>query len=369
MSVARAVRAVLRPLSLAQIRHVRPVPPRSAPPRVARVYRALEGEFGLLAPPVALHAPSPDVLAASWVLLREAMVVPGRAPAAAKEAVAVAVSEHNACPFCVVVHSAMLDSLAPARRSPATDSHGATDRRAAGDWARAGLLRPGTAHPAPVLPPLPDLAYEAELTAVAVLLHYLNRMAQVFLGPLPMPPGVPAPALGAVMPVLTWLRRDAERRVGAPGESLTLLAPGPAAPPAWTDVTPEHLAAACGRVAAVMEAAGERSVAAPVRALVERALREWDGRAPGPGRGWTRPLLAGTDPAQRPAAQLALLVALAPYQVGPSVIAEFRTGGATDAHLVDLAAWASMAAAREAGGRLRPAPLAAREREPASRPV
>lgn len=31
----------------------------------------------MLAPPVALHSPAPEVLAASWVMMREILIVPG----------------------------------------------------------------------------------------------------------------------------------------------------------------------------------------------------------------------------------------------------------------------------------------------------
>src|SRR5690242_10016741 len=92
--------------SLAQIRHVAPVRPGPGTDLVARVYDQVERDFGMLAPPVALHAPAPGVLAAAWLMLRETLIASGRVERAAKEAVGTAVSIGNACPYCVEVHSA-----------------------------------------------------------------------------------------------------------------------------------------------------------------------------------------------------------------------------------------------------------------------
>ena len=49
---------LLRSSSLAQIRHVIPAPPGTADATVAHVYQQMEREFGVLAPPVALHSAS-----------------------------------------------------------------------------------------------------------------------------------------------------------------------------------------------------------------------------------------------------------------------------------------------------------------------
>src|SRR5688500_10461272 len=163
--LARATRGP----AVAHVRHVSPVAPRAAGGLVAAVYRQVERDFGMLAPPVSLHSPAPEVLAACWLMLRESLiashpsagtahqmtprtaiaVAPGspgqpavpddRTAAAAstgqeaaaatladasrmvaatrdaKEAVAAAVSLSNRCPYCVEVHGATLIGLV---RSP-----------------------------------------------------------------------------------------------------------------------------------------------------------------------------------------------------------------------------------------------------------
>ena len=60
-------------------------------------------------------------------------------------------------------------------------------------------------------------------------------------------------------------------------------------------------------------------------------------------------LTTGLPEAHRPAGRLALLVAFASYQVDEKVIDGCRQAGADDATLVELCAWAAMAAARRAG--------------------
>jgi len=104
---------VARRPALAQIRYVAPVRPGAAPGPVAEVYAQMERDFGMLAPPVALHAAAPDILAAIWLMLRESTLVPGALDRAAKEAIATAVSAANACPYCVEVHGTTLAGSPP----------------------------------------------------------------------------------------------------------------------------------------------------------------------------------------------------------------------------------------------------------------
>ncbi|MEO7262451.1 MAG: carboxymuconolactone decarboxylase family protein, partial [Jatrophihabitantaceae bacterium] len=108
---------------------------------VTRVYRQAERDFGMLAPPVALHSPAPGPLAASWMMLRESLLADGLVSRGAKEAVAAAVSLGNACPYCIAVHSATLSGLlgsptAAAVSSDNIDSIADPEVRAIAQWAR-----------------------------------------------------------------------------------------------------------------------------------------------------------------------------------------------------------------------------------------
>lgn len=346
---ANPIRPVLRRTALAQIQRVTPVDVRSARHLVARVYGEMERDFGVLAPPLALHSPAPDLLAASWLTLRETLVADGLAERAAKEVAASAVSLANSCPYCVTVHTATVNSLVQGRDAQAiADDHfdqiGDDHLRAVASWARDGAVRDtaaGLALPFPV-----DQA--PELIGVTAVFHYLNRMVNVFLPDAPMPDGTPRSALPVVARVLGTLMRRASRRPKPPGTSADLL---PAAPlPAdlgWAAGNPA-VAEAFARAAHTVELAGREAVPASVTELLPRVLGGWDGRPPGLDRRWLDRAVADLPAADLPAGRLAVLVALASWQVDDQTIEAFRAGAGAGAGrtLIQLTAWASFTAAR-----------------------
>ncbi|RKT19442.1 AhpD family alkylhydroperoxidase [Streptomyces sp. 1114.5] len=343
---------LLRPAlrrALAQIRRVAPPRPAGAGKEVAGVFAEAEREFGMLPPPIALHAAAPEVLAASWVMLRETLVAGGRVDRATKEAVAAAVSAANSCPYCVQVHGATLAALLPGAAGSAPGRPGAragagaeAEATAAGvaDWLRGAG---GARFPAQAAP---------ELVGVAVTFHYLNRMVNLFLAESPVPPGLPPAARSAALAVLGRLMRRAARGAPPAGTSLDLL---PSAPlPGdlrWAAGTPS-VAGAFARAAAAVDAAGARAVPEGVRALVTAELAGWSGEAPGLGRAWVEEAVSALPEEQRAAGRLALLTAKASYQVDDRLVAEFRHGRPGDTALIELTSWAALTAARELGSRL-----------------
>jgi AhpD family alkylhydroperoxidase len=357
--------------SLAQIRHVRPVRPDdrgvpggSAPDLVARVYAEVEREFGMLAPPMALHAPAPEVLAAGWLMLRETLLAGGLVDRETKEAVGTAVSQANACPYCVEVHGATLRGLATASGAGGLDGAGGygrgdaaaiTDGHAASiadpavreiyAWARASGRRDAAVRHGRPFP----VEQTPELVGVALTFQYLNRMVNLFLRESPFPPGLPPVARGGLLRLLMRILRPTTRMAREPGAALGLL---PAAPLpedlSWAAGNPS-VADAFARAAAAIDAAGERAAPAPVRDLVAATLAEWSGQAQGLSRAWADEAVSGLPAGDRPAARLALLTALASYQVDRSVIDDFRRDHPGDEALIGLTSWASMAAARRVG--------------------
>jgi len=97
--------------SLRDTRYIHVVPRRQASGLVAEVYRQVERDFSMLAPPTALHSPAPKMLAASWMILRETLLAQGFADRATKEAVATEVSTANSCPYCTDVHGMTLAAM------------------------------------------------------------------------------------------------------------------------------------------------------------------------------------------------------------------------------------------------------------------
>ncbi|MGW3233719.1 carboxymuconolactone decarboxylase family protein [Kitasatospora sp. NPDC001095] len=343
--------------SMAQVHRVAPVRPADAGKEVAGVFAEVEREFGMLAPPIGLHAASPAVLAASWVMLRETLVAGGRVDRATKEAVAAAVSAANSCPYCVEVHGTTLAALLPGVSAPGS-ARAAVE--ASADWFRAdrdqGAPPPFSAQAVP------------ELVGVAVTFHYLNRMVNLFLAPSPLPTGLPAAARTAARAVLGRLMRRSARVAPPAGTSLDLLPSAPLPQDLrWAAGTPS-VAGAFARAAAAIDAAGARSVPDGVRALLADRLADWDGRPPGISRGWVEDAVAALPGDERPAGRLALLTAEASYQVDDGLVAEFRRGRPGDATLIELTSWAALTAARELGARLADRVPAAAGQGPTDRP-
>lgn len=330
--------------ALPKIRHVHAVPPEQAHGLVAEVYTGLTREFGILAPPVALHAPDPELLAGAWMLLRETLVAQGRTGRALKEAVATAVSRSNACPYCVEVHQAKVDTLPPGADQEA---------RAVAAWALAAW--PGQNGPAPATDPVTA----AEIAGVAVTFHYLNRMVSVFLPDSPVPEFAPGPVRGPAMRMVARSIRPARRTAVHPGGALTLLpeATPPAVPPPWAGASPV-LGDAFARAAAAVERASAWVPEGVRRTLTDR-LAAHDGSPVGPSRAWLDEAAAGVAAPDAPAARLALLTALAPYQVTDADVAAFRADHPADRELIALTAWAALTTALHIGALL-PVPPARR---------
>jgi AhpD family alkylhydroperoxidase len=327
--------------SLAQIRYVSPVLPANAEGVVATVYGQAEKDFGMVAPPVAMHSPSPSALVASWAMLRETLLVTGQTDRAAKEVVAASVSVANACPYCIAIHTAAAQELVPGLDAAAVASANLASpqlKEVAG-WARPSASRP----PAQAAPS----GSFAELAGVAVTFQYLTRMVTIFLPESPLPPMTPKAIGGWVMGMLASGMTSPHP---VPGASLDLL-PKAELPDefSWAAGDPRIAAALAGAAAAIEEAAA--GVVTPaVRDLVTARLAGWDGSPQGPSRAWVDEAVAEVGEADRPAARLALLTALAPYQVTKAdVVALGSTGDA----LVALTSWASMAAARTVASWLR----------------
>lgn len=348
--MAGLIARVSRQNSQTHIRQVTPTRIKGATGLVGEVYAQVERDFGLLAPPVSLHSPSPEALACCWVILRETLVASGLVSRAAKEAVATAVSLSNRCPYCVDVHGATMYGLvqgsdAAAAQGDRLASIVDPDLRRVATWARTSGER-DAARSAPVPVPADQVA---ELVGVAVTFQYINRMVNIFLERSPLPPKVSAGARARIWPVVGKVMAGTVRRHRPPGTSLPLL-PDARLPDdlSWAAGN-RSVAGAYARTAAAIEAAGRRSVPDPVRALVVDELARWDGLPTGISRGWVVDAVAGLPTSDRPAGQLALLTAFASYQVDDGVIGEYRKTSPDDRSLIELTAWASFAAARQVG--------------------
>lgn len=336
-----------------QVRFVATVPPKSADGLVAKVYAQLLHEFSVLAPPVVLHSAAPRMLAAAWSILRESLIAAGAVDRATREAVAAAVSLGNSCPYCVEVHGGTMHGLATGGDAYAVATGRlddvADDRlRRIATWAKASGNRDLAAGHALDLPPEQAI----DLAAVAVTFHYYNRMVNVFVADSVFPPVMPASARGQALRVFGRLMRPAAGQRFRPGDSLELLTPAPLPPDlAWLRQSRAAFSAAeaFARAAAAVDAAGRRSVPPAVRELVLAHLARWTGTPAGLSRAWVEDAIDTLPPADRSAGRLALLTAVASYQVDDDTVEQFRRERPADRPLIELVSWSALSAARRIG--------------------
>jgi AhpD family alkylhydroperoxidase len=316
-------------------------------------------EFQLV-PPVTLHAPNPELLAGVWGMLRETIVA-GPVDRTLREVVCEAVSQINQCSFCVDAHSTLLTGAAHKHTADAIHAY-RTDRitdptiRAIAQWALANC-EPG----AEVLSHPPFSAEDApEIIGSAICFHYIDRMVSIFLSyaPVPLPPW------------LRWLRGTLIRVSGStvgkrvmalkvePGHAVGSLPESEPSPEfSWAQSKPA-VAAAIGRLEAVIEAEGRKALSESVRDLVAHRLSDWSGEQPSISRSLVETAVSSLDESDRPAARLALLAALAPFQVDETIIRAFRDSHPSDSELLAATAWASFTATRRVAGWLTPSAVA-----------
>ncbi|MEU3457583.1 carboxymuconolactone decarboxylase family protein [Micromonospora sp. NPDC006766] len=337
-----------------QVRHVTPVPARSASSLVGRVYEQVADEMRLVIPPALMHSPSPQALAAYWMLMREPLLVSGTVDRASKEAAAAAVAVATICPYCVDMHSVSMYDLVGGHDADKLAADRAGDMRdprlrEISQWARGAQESPGGLPVPTWLTP----AQSTELVGTVTAMHYLTRMVNVFLSSFLLPPGVTGRARQRMKQGLGRLLRETLRAHREPGRSLDLLPDAPVpADAGWAAGNP-FIAGAVARAAATFDGAGERWLTPEVRAVVYEHLDDWRGADTGISTAWCEDLLAGLGPADRAAGRLTLLTAVSSHQVGDEVVAEFRRHVPGDQALVEVAGWAAFEAARRIGARQR----------------
>ncbi len=329
------------------VKHVRVVPPRSADGPVREVYAQSKREIGRLVEAVTMFSVDPPLLAASWAAFREPLLADGAAPRAAKEAVAATVSRLNDCPYCVDAHAIMLYGSGAGAFATQLLSGGAVDAEstAGGElapvaaWAEAVSRGPARA-------PF-DVVQAPEFVGVLVYFHFLNRVINVLLAGtfLPGPPRAKAVARRIA-------GRGMARRITAPKQ------PGQAVGLRRGLPLPADLAWAAGNgpvadafasLAAETDAAAARCVPAAARDALARVLDGWRGDSPGISAAWVEEHLADVPPGARPAARLALLTALAPYQVSDDDVLAYTRTNPGERDLLGVLSWSALAAARRIG--------------------
>ena len=135
-----------------------------------------------------------------------------------------------------------------------------------------------------------------------------------------------------------------------PGDSLSLLPDAPLPDEfSWAESN-KTVAGAFARFAAVIEEAGQSVIPVRVRELVQEHVNSWNGDDPGMSCQWVEDAVAELSDDEKASGRLALLAALASYQVDEDLIKNFRQHFPSDEQLISTAAWASFVAAKRVAG-------------------
>lgn len=329
------------------IKYLSPLGRPAAQSLVDQVSRQIKQEFGVIADPFRLHTPVPALLAGIWSVTRE-IGIERLVPWPVKEAVAAAVSQSNACPYCVEIHAAVASvgadqSLAPLLTQGRTTDITNPSLRAIVTWAQATRSLGSE----PLLHP-PFTEEEApEIIGITMVYHYINRMVQVFLPESLLPSVVRGGWPGNVAWRLVGrkLARSRERERVA-GASLPFV-PAVDLPSEYSWAAPSPtISRALAGWAAVVEQVGSEMLAPQVHALVADFLHGWWGEPLPLSRAWVNQAVVSLPVADHAVGKLALLAAVAPHQIDAEIIRAFRRQQETDAQLVGVVAWASFQAAR-----------------------
>jgi AhpD family alkylhydroperoxidase len=323
-----------------QIRYLTSIDYSAATGLARDVMLQMESDF-LVGPPLTVHLPNPPLLAGVWSLCRECLAA-DRIPRPMGDLIAGVVSRANTCPYCFGIHTAMLHSFGVGEDADVLQNNQAfTDpaKQRIAAWAAATLM------PTSEILQRPPFTREQapQVIGTALAFHYLNRIVNVFLDPIPLSD-------------VSWLKGAFTRMSGrmmrtrlsaqhlAPAGFLNA-EPDIRLPPQFEWAAPDaNIAGAVRRFVTAAEEAGRQSVDPRVRERVVAHVQSWNGESPGVSRAWIEPAVSSLDENLRPAARLALLTALASYQVDEGIVKSFQARQPGDRHLINLTSWASYTA-------------------------
>jgi AhpD family alkylhydroperoxidase len=308
----------------------------------AEVYRQLREDFLGPVPTFQALSTVPEVLAATWALVREALLA-GDTSRVDREVVASAVSRANRCRFCVDAHVMLLHALG---------EHELAEVIARGDtpprprhaqlchWAEASRNPRAAAWTSP---------YRPEVTGTLLAFHFINRIVSALLAPDLLPGGLQRSPVVRSVGGRLYARTARQRK--EPGRSLPLLVAG-TTPPTWAGDSPVGVAYASLKVAATK---GGELLSDVARQTITATVRWEDGRHPARPGEWAAELVRDLPDADRVGTRMALLAAFAPGAIAPGDVALWRVSHPADADLVRLVAYGAITATDHVAGALIPA--------------
>ncbi|MFG1869316.1 carboxymuconolactone decarboxylase family protein [Micromonospora arborensis] len=311
----------------------------------AEVYRQLSDDFLGPLPTFQVLSAVPEVLAATWALMREALLA-GDTSRVDRELVAATVSRANRCQFCVDSHVMLLHALGEPKLAEVVARGGTpTEPRYAElvAWAQASRSPAAADWASP---------YRPEVTGTLLAFHFINRIVSALLDPDLLPGGLQRSPL--VRSVGGRLYAKTAREPKEPGRSLSLLPAGETAPLGWAGDSPVGVAYASLRDAATQ---GGELLGDVARETITATVSWEDGRFPARPADWAVDLVRDVPGRDRVGTRIALLAAFAPGAVSVGDVALWRLSHPADADLVRLVAYGAITATDHVAGALSSAHL------------
>ncbi|MEH0934511.1 carboxymuconolactone decarboxylase family protein [Micromonospora psammae] len=309
-----------------------PDPAKAATGLTAQVYRQLRDDFLGPVPTFQALAAVPEVQAATWALMREALLA-GDASRVDRELVAAAVSRANRCRFCVDAHVLLLHALGEHELAEVIARGGTPPEPRHAElvaWAEASRSPRAAGWTSP---------YRIEVTGTLLAFQFINRIVSALLDADLLPGGLQRSPL--VRSVGGRLYARSAREPKEPGGSLPLLDAATTVPPAWAGDSPVAIAYGALKDAATR---GGDLLGEVARQTVTATVRWEDGRHPTRPADWAVDLVRDVPATDRVGTRIALLAAFAPSAISPGDVALWRLSHPDDADLVRLVAYGAITA-------------------------
>ena len=294
------------------------------------IYQQMRRDF-MVASPFVLHASRPDLLAGTWAIVRESLLV-GHVPREQKELLATAISKANQCPFCVSAHDAAVRATGVKNASLEA-------------WGEAINTPDRLAH-TPV--PFEDKD-AAEFYGIVLAFQYLNRMVSAFLDDKLMPTPDFMNSLSARM-AQSMMGAMVKKGAGnQPGDSAKVCPPYDsryAWKPDWAKESTPWLAEAIAAWSALNETAAQETLGTEFVEKVGAAINNWTGGDIDIGNAWLSAATPKVESHSADLVELALTVAIAPYRVEESKLKSLISRGRKSEDLLITTAWAAYRASR-----------------------
>ncbi|BAL88809.1 hypothetical protein AMIS_35890 [Actinoplanes missouriensis 431] len=327
-----------------------PPPARAATGRVAQVYQQMRDDFPGPAPTFHALSVAPDVMAATWALMRESLLASDDGPhergnRVDREVVAAVVSRANGCRFCTDAHVTLLHALGEhelAETIARGGSPGQPGRAELARWAAASRHPRATGWTG---------RSDPRLTGTLLAFHFINRVVSALLTPDLLPGGLQRSS--AVRAAGGRLLARRLRAPVVPGRGLALLDDPGERPPAWAGHDPVGVAWVALRDAA---ARGGDLLGDLARHTVTATVRWEDGGHPADPVAWVGDLVRDLPAGERAGARIALLAAFVPEAITVGDTGLWRLTHPSDAGLVRLVAYGAVTATEHVARALDPAP-------------